>query len=561
MNLDDLNELLAGGETFTTEFKTDPFNDSSLVEAIVCLANGDGGRLLIGVTDDGNVVGAQRRHETVTDPARLRALIANKTDPAVITLVEVLSDANGDVIVISVPASASVVGTKDGRFVRRAIDVHGKPQCLPMRPNEVLERAGSIGAHDYSAVALPEAARSDLDASELDRFRWLASHGGDTVLGELSNDDLLRALGVVTTNTQITVAAILLFGTSQSIATFVPTHEVAFQVVDSLQVRINKIERWPLVRAMEEVLGLITPFNPEEEIEIGLFRIGLPRYAEAALRELLANAFVHRDYSTRGAVQVQLEDDELRVVSPGSFPAGITPQNVLVAPPRARNPLLADVFKRAGLVERTGRGVNRVFASQLAAGHPPPDYGRSTSAWVEARLRGGPADRMLAAYIAETNRTQKPLRLNDLLVLHEVRRERRITSTRASALLQLGQDDTRSVLNDLVERGLLEARGERNGRSYHLAAAVYQRLGEEAAYVRTAGFSATQQQQMIMKHVETYGSITRAQVIELCQLSAGQASNLLRRLRDEGTLELVGERRGAKYTKPAMVLRPSPWTT
>ncbi len=479
----------------------------------------------------------------------MQALIAKRTDPAVVADVEVLTHHQGEVIVVVVPQARSVVGTVDGKFVRRAMDVHGNPQCLPMRPHEVIARAGSVGAQDFSALALPDALLADLSTVELDRFRRLAVQGGDRVLGELSNDDLLRAVGVVSLTGEFLVAAVLVFGTEEAIKRLVPTHEIAFQVIQSLEVRVNRIEKWPLVRAMEEFSALLAPFNPEEEIQVGLFRVGLPRYADVAVRELLAYALVHRDYTARGQVLVQLEDDELRVTSPGSFPAGITPANLLVASPRARNPLLADIFKRAGLVERTGRGVNRVFASQLAAGHPPPEYGRTTDAWVEARLRGGPADLMLAAYINETGRQGRPFSLSDLLILHEVRHERRITSARGSELLQVGPEEARVVLNRLVERGMLEARGENKGRTYHLAAAVYRRLGEASAYVRMRGFDALQQEQMVMTFVDRHGSINRTRVSELCQLGSEQASRLLRRLRDDGKLILTGERRAAHYLK------------
>jgi len=96
----------------------------------------------------------------------------------------------------------------------------------------------------------------------------------------------------------------------------------------------------------------------------------------------------------------------------------------------------------------------------------------------------------------------------------------------------------------------LEARGESKGRTYHLAASVYRRLGEPTQYVRTRGFDEIQQEQMVLTYVDRHGSITRREAAELCQLESEQASRLLRRLRSEGKLELVGQRRTAKYVKP-----------
>ena len=190
-------------------------------------------------------------------------------------------------------------------------------------------------------------------------------------------------------------------------------------------------------------------------------------YSQVAVRELIANALVHRDYSLSGQVRVAIEGTTLSVSSPGGFPDGITIDNLLTAPPQARNPLIADAFKRAGLVERTGRGVNRVYRYQLALGRPQPDYSRSTRAWVEAQVPAGAADRELAAFAAAAARDNNALNLQTLQVLHEVRAESRITSVRAGELLHLAAQQARSVLNGLAERGV--ARSPRRGQGTHLS--------------------------------------------------------------------------------------------
>lgn len=429
------------------------------------VANGDGGWLLIGVEDSGTVVGARHRHDGHTDERRLAALVSNKTSPAISVDVTVTQIDGKDVIGIRVPsATGGVVSTTSGRYLRRAVDVEGKPQCLPMVPHEVIARTSSVGVRDLSALPMQDLVLDDLDPDELKRFRSLASAGGDPVLAELSDSDLLSALGFRTVDGTLTLGAVLLFGTPSSLRTFVPTHETAFQVLDAQDaVEVNRIEQRPLLRSMID---------------------------------------------------------------------------------------LADAFKRAGLVERTGRGINRVYRNQLALGRPQPDYSRSTNSWVEARLFPGPADRELAAFVAASARDGKPLDLQTLQVLHEVRTESRISSGRAAELLQVSSHEARMVLNVLVERGLLEARGERKGRTYHLAAAIYREIGESAAYVRARGFDSIQQEQMVLTYIDQHGSIRRAEAAELCQLSPNQASYLLRRMVGEGKLDMVGERRSARYVRP-----------
>lgn len=136
------------------------------------------------------------------------------------------------------------------------------------------------------------------------------------------------------------------------------------------------------------------------------------------------------------------------------------------------------------------------------------------------------------------------------MALHEVRSEKRIASSRASELFQVSQNEARSILNGLVERGLLEARGESKGRTYHLAASVYRRLGEPVHYVRTRGFDQIQQEQMVLAFVASHGRITRREAADLCQLNSEQASRLLLRLRDQGKLQMKGSRRSAHYVAP-----------
>ena len=394
----DLQKLIAGGETYIVEFKRD-LNDDELTEAVVCLANGDGGWLLIGVENDGTVVGAAPRHGSTTQSPRVAALVANKTSPPLNVEVSVEHLDGVDIVVVRVPKASSVVATTSGRYVRRAIDVDGKPQCLPMLPHETQARTSALGVRDLSTLPLAGLSVDDLDTAELDRFRRLAAGGGDAILAELSDRDLLSALGLRSVDGVPTLGAALLFGTAEVLTMFAPTHAVVFQALDEHDaVQANVSLPVPMLRAMLELAEAVNRYNPEEEIDDGFFRLGLPRYSQVAVRELIANALVHRDYSLNGQVRVAVEGTTLSVSSPGGFPDGITIDNLLTAPPQARNPLIADAFKRAGLVERTGRGVNRVYRHQLALGRPQPDYSRSTRAWVEAQVPAGAADRELAAF-------------------------------------------------------------------------------------------------------------------------------------------------------------------
>lgn len=318
-------------------------------------------------------------------------------------------------------------------------------------------------------------------------------------------------------------------------------------MLEGTHVKVNDFFRWPLLRVMEELVARFQARNAEQEVSIGLLRIGVPDYPLRAFREGLANALVHRDYTRLGAVHVQWHPDRIEISNPGGFPDGVRLDNLLVTPRRPRNPLLADAFKRAGIVERTARGVDTIFYEQLRNGRPAPSYQRSTETDVVLVLPGGQANLAFVRLVIEEDRAGRPLGLDELLILNELWLERRITTSEAVRLTQKSQTEVRAVLERLVESGLIEARGEGRGRSYHLSAKTYRRLGEAAAYVRQRGFEPIQQEQMVLQFVRSHGRVTRGQVMELCRIGPSQATRLLRKMTENGRLVRHGTGKGAWY--------------
>ena len=164
------------------------------------------------------------------------------------------------------------------------------------------------------------------------------------MLATLSDREIISALGLIRNDNEITTGALLLFGREDSLARYLPTHEGAFQVLRGLEVEANDFFRLPLLRLAEECFARFRARNTEEELDFGLLRVAVSTYSQTAFREALANALIHRDYTRRGAVHIQWSDDQLEIASPGGFPSGIRLDNLLVAPPHPRSPLLADAF-------------------------------------------------------------------------------------------------------------------------------------------------------------------------------------------------------------------------
>lgn len=139
------------------------------------------------------------------------------------------------------------------------------------------------------------------------------------------------------------------------------------------------------------------------------------------------------------------------------------------------------------------------------------------------------------------------LSLGALIIVNELQHGRRIDTSRVMQLTQKTEGDVRSTLERLVEYGIIEAKGEKRGRIYHLAASVYRIFGEKAGYVLTRGFEPIQQQEMIIQYLRAHKYIKRSEVTELCKLSSDQAKRLLQKLVKEGKLISYGKGRGTKY--------------
>lgn len=562
MTPEKLRELIAAGESMDVEFKGEEarsLSDADLIEAVVCLANRLSGApawILIGVEDDGRITGVQSRQGSPPDPLRVQALVSNRTRPSLSVRAELVVLDGKNVLVIEVPSARSPVGTADGKYLRRALGGDGRPACVPMHFHEMQAQQADRGLLDYSALPVPGAGWEDLDPLEFERFRRFIreSQGrGDGALVDLPDKELAKALGAVESNHAVSVVRVLgllLFGREEALRRLLPTHEVAFQVLSGQKVEVNDFLRWPLLRMMEELLGRFRARNREEEILVGMLRVGVPDYPPAAFREGVANALVHRDYTRLGAVHVQWHENRIEISNPGGFPEGVRLDNLLVTPPRPRNPLLADAFKRAGIVERTARGIDTIFYEQLRNGRPAPNYERSNESGVVLILPGGKANLEFARLVAEEGQAGRPLGLDELLLLNHLWLERRLTTEEAARLIQKPAAEARACLNRLVESGLVEPRGERKGRTWHLSAATYRRLGERAAYVRQRGFEPLQQEQMVLQYAEKHGRITRREVADLCRLSGPQAYRMLQGLVEKGDLRQIGGRgRGVKYER------------
>jgi ATP-dependent DNA helicase RecG len=454
------------------------------------------------------------------------------------------------VVAIEVPDMPTPVGTTAGVFKRRSTKADGTPECVPYRPHEMMSAGFSLSGRDYAEVPARGVTMDDLDPAEFDRLRRLSSTGrGDAILADASNIEICRALRVARGGTytdELTIGAVLLFGRPDVMSRHAPTAEYLFQIISHGKIATNEALRVPLFKAAEELFRLVERDNSEDEVVVGLHRVGVPRIPRVTMREAIANALVHRDYAELGPVTVRLTDEEFIVQSPGGLPPGVTLSNLLDES-KPRSVVLADAFKRAGIVDRAGRGIPDMFASLLRAGRDAPDYSRTTDRSVTVATQTSNSDLEMVRFIATYEDDHSPLALAQLRILHELKDLGASTFREIEESLSVSIAALRVQLTRLIELGLLEVHGNGRSRRYHLTPGFYRAAQDPNAYIRVRAVDPIQQDQMVLSYIEAYGSITRRQVAELCMLTPVQARTVLHRLVKDGWITMRGERRGASY--------------
>lgn len=262
-------------ESLTIEFKSDQNHllDRDLAAAAVCLANTEGGVIYLGVENNGTISGLHPQHQ---NSSSIAAIIANRTNPPVSVRVSAIQEEGKLIACIEVPKSSRIVATSDGLLQKRRIQADGTPQCVPFYPHEFASRQADLGILDYSSLPIYGASEADFDPLERERLRQMVErYGGDRSLLALSNEELdgaLRLIHAVDGRRVPTVTGLLILGRETALRTHLPTYEVAFQVFEGTQVRVNEFYRTPLLKTFERVMEQFEARVEEDEVQIGLFR-------------------------------------------------------------------------------------------------------------------------------------------------------------------------------------------------------------------------------------------------------------------------------------------------
>lgn len=361
------------GESEVLEFKRSTGEQRAAMHAVTAMLNHRGGRVLFGVEANGHVLGQDVSDRTLEDLAQEIGQI----EPPVFPAVERVPLVGGrEVLVVTVSQGAGRPYSHRGISYRRVGNVNAR-MSRDEYNRMLLERLH--GEQRWENEPAAGWTVDDLDSDELVRTVEEAIRRGR--LEDPGTRDplaLLRGLGLVRDGLVLR-AAPALFGRPEVLEARMPQcllRVARFRGVDRTEFLDNRQFNGNVFRLLQLAERFLRESLPVAgRVLPGLFeRVDDPLYPLLALREALANAFCHRDYSIGGgSVAVAIYDDRLEVTSSGSLHFGLTP-DALLGPHESLpwNPLIARVLYRRGVVEQWGRGTLKIVELLEQAGLPRP---------------------------------------------------------------------------------------------------------------------------------------------------------------------------------------------
>jgi len=522
---------------------------ADLAETAISFANGRGGTIVIGVRDRAAADEVVVPGVDLDDwsPDEVRRLIYDRTTPHLLTDVGVEKVHERAVLVVRVNAGPDIYGTTQGVFKHREGD-----RNAPLDEATMRALRAARGRYDWSAEP------TDADVQALSRAALeeaaarLRRRGADDLatLAEKRPKEYLAGTGLLAPNGKVRRAGVLLYGSESVLREQIENWGVLLRTATSpgaegmILLRRDDARR-PLILLLDDLLERLSLLVRTETIRAGAEQIELVDYPPDALRELVANAFAHRDWEAAGVVEIVHSADELSVSSPGGLLPTLDAARLLRAT-AARNSLLTREMARLRLAEQAGMGFDRVYRELARIGKPPPDVVNGPRFTVT--LMGGGGDAALARYVTSGLPSELRDDVDVLLLLAYLRDNRTINAIKGAPLLQRTPSEVQRVFERARRAEVLEATrstARRQFPSYRLAAAPLAALRTVLGY-RTETIDSDDRK--LIRHLQRNGRITNADVRDYLDCDTYIARNRLARMRTKGWIDFAPDspRRGSE---------------
>jgi ATP-dependent DNA helicase RecG len=342
MKLEELLELLKKGENQQTEFKA---KASGIGAEICAFANAEGGTVLVGVSDDGSLVGA-----SPADEARIQSELQALAPVPKVEIEKTI--VNGKpILAVRVKRSEDLVSIGPNAYIR--IGKGKRPLLIP----ELLRRAAELAHVDYDMLP------SSASAQEVER-KYVGTYlekrktmrGIEPKGGLRKNLEKLKIVVEKDGKKFLSVGGLLFF--TRDPQKHMPNTRVRVVEFSADEKTLaSKDFTGPLWKIVDDVWEFLARKFKTVSYFRGMRRLTFLEYPKFSIREALINAMAHRNYAVDADVRVFIHPDRLAIRNPGSFPPNITPERPEHFP---RNKLICEFFYNMGYIEKYGFGIERM---------------------------------------------------------------------------------------------------------------------------------------------------------------------------------------------------------
>jgi ATP-dependent DNA helicase RecG len=297
---------------------------------------------------------------------------------------------------------------------------------------------------------------------------------------------------------------------------------------------------------LESVENEVPDWQESVEVSEGMFRKNIPFFPIEVVRELVVNALVHRTYTTRGDIFINIFPDKMEIHSPGRLPFGVTPKNILSQSIR-RNEHLSKIFYDLGLMEKKGSGYDLVYAKLLGSGKPLPivhETDDRVTVIVKKQFVSKEVVRLMDKASNEFSLKQK-----ELISLGLLAQQQSYTALEISGILNQNEEvGLRNWLGRLIDLDLIVKTGKGKGTHYAVNPEFIRKINFRGK-TNLKNIEDYRLEELIYKDLAAYPNSGFGEIHQRIgkEINQYKVKRMLKHMVDKHILKTTGKTGGMKY--------------
>ncbi len=518
-----------------------------LAKDCISFANAYGGHIYIGIEDNENLPNPYQKIPLDIIPKIIKK-IQNLTLNVAITANIIQATNKGEFIDLFVKrTSSTIASTTNGRYYIRVED-----ECKPVLPDEISRLFNDKQSFVWEMQQYLKISRNDYDKNKLSLFinDIKSSDRVSSFVKEKNVDEIIDyyyfAIGDFLTN-----LGVLWIGKREHRAKLLYSPSVQFIKYDELEQKVKKIlwDDFSLnpKELIESIWQNIPDFQEALEFPDGVFRKKVFNYDEIVVRELIANALVHKPYTTRGDVFINLYIDRIEIHNPGLLPIGVTPKNILHMSIQ-RNQHLAKVFYDLKLMEKEGSGFDKMYEVLLSAGKQVPIIIEENDR-VIVKVHKNIINKAVINFIDNVNQ-EINLKSKELIALGLIAQYNSLSIKELSNIIGLEDNKIKSDwISRLIKLKLINKKGKTKGVTYFIPNDLLNKLNFKGI-TNLKNIESYRLRELIREDLKKYPNSSRNDIHQRIgeEIPARTIRNEIMKLVQNGEIIRLGKNKSMKYS-------------